>query len=153
VPVCVVCPISAFALNSRPKALVECFSQIPDRRGRVHPLPAVLGLAACAVAAEHSTPTEIRQWCQDAGQELSASLGARYDALTGRYLAPGRDKVARVLARMDPEILDCAVCRSAGLRPRRCTMPRRPMPQHPSRWRWTGKRCAARAAMTTRPWR
>jgi predicted transposase YbfD/YdcC len=114
VPVCVVCPINEFAFNWRSKALVECFSQIPDprdRRGRIHPLPVVLGLAACAVAADHSTPTEIGEWCQDAGQELLASLGARYDALAGRYLAPGRDTVARVLGRVDPDLLDCVLCR------------------------------------------
>ena len=113
-PVCVVCPINEFAFNSRSKALVECFSQIPDprgRRGRIHPLPVVLGLAACAVAADHSTPTEIGEWCQDAGQELLAALGARYDTLAGRYLAPGRDTVARVLGRVDPDLLDCALCR------------------------------------------
>jgi hypothetical protein len=114
VPVCVVCPINELALNSRPKALVECFTQVPDprgRQGRIHPLPVVLGLAACAVAADHSTPTQIGEWCQDAGQDLLASLGARYDALTGRYLAPGRDTVARLLARIDPDILDCTICR------------------------------------------
>jgi predicted transposase YbfD/YdcC len=71
----------------------------------------VLGLAACAVAADHSTLTQIGEWCQDAGQDLLASLGARYDALTGRYLAPGRDTVARLLARIDPDILDCTICR------------------------------------------
>lgn len=113
-PVCVVCPINDLALNSRPKALVECFAQIPDprdRRGLIHPLAVVLGLAACAVAADHSTPTEIGEWCQDAGQELLAALGARYDALGGRYLAPGRDTVTRVLAGIDPDVLDCALCR------------------------------------------
>ena len=113
-PVCVVCPINELALNSRPKALVECFAQIPDPRdprGRIHPLPVVLGLAACAVAADHSTPTQIGEWCQDAGQDLLAALGARYDALTGRYLAPGRDTVTRVLTRIDPDVLDCALCR------------------------------------------
>ena len=113
-PVCVVCPINELALNSRPKALVECLTQVPDprgRQGRIHPLPVVLGLAACAVAADHSTPTQIAEWSQDAGQDLLASLGARYDALTGRYLAPGRDTVARLLARIDPDILDCTICR------------------------------------------
>lgn len=113
-PVCVVCPINELALNSRPEALVGCFAQIPDprdRRGLIHPLPVVLGLAACAVAADHSSPTQIGEWCQDAGQDLLAALGARYDALTGRYLAPGRDTVTRVLAGINPDVLDCALCR------------------------------------------
>jgi predicted transposase YbfD/YdcC len=117
VPACVVCPISELARH--PRALVDRFAQVPDprdRRGRVHPLPVVLSLAACAISAGHGRPTEIGEWCRDASQDLLASLGARYDALTGRYLAPGKDTVTRVLARIDPDVLDCALCAfQAGL--------------------------------------
>jgi predicted transposase YbfD/YdcC len=117
VPACVVCPINEPARH--PRALVERFALVPDprdRRGRVHPLPVVLALAACATAAGHGRPTEIGEWCQDATQDLLAAIGARYDALSGRYLAPGKDTVTRVLARIDPDILDCTLCEfQAGL--------------------------------------
>jgi predicted transposase YbfD/YdcC len=113
VPACVVCPIPELVRQRGPKVLVECFEQVPDprdRRGRVHPLPVVLSLAACATVAGHGRPTEIGEWCRDASQDLLAALGARFDALSGRYLAPGKDTVTRVLARIDPDILDCTLC-------------------------------------------
>lgn len=112
-PACAVCPISELVRHPSPNSLVECFARVPDprdRRGRIHPLPVLLCLAACAVTAGHSTPTEIGEWCQDASQELLAALGARYDALTGWYLAPGKDTVTRVLAGIDADVLDCALC-------------------------------------------
>jgi transposase len=95
------------------KSLVEWFAQVPDprdRRGLIHPLPVALALAACATVAGHTRPTEIGEWCQDASEEVLAAPGARYDALTGRYLAPGKDTVTRVPARIDPDILDATLC-------------------------------------------
>ena len=100
-PACVVCPIAELVRHWGVKALVEWFAQVPDprdRRGLIHPLPVVLALAACATVAGRTRPTEIGEWCQDASEELLAALGARHDALTGRYLAPGKDTVTRVLA-------------------------------------------------------
>jgi predicted transposase YbfD/YdcC len=113
VPACVVCPITELVRHRGVKPLVEWFAQVPDprdRRGLIHPLPVVLALAACATVAGHTRPTEIGEWCQDASEELLAALGARHDALTGRYLAPGKDTVTRVLARIDPDILDATLC-------------------------------------------
>lgn len=111
-PVCAVCPIAAFSSQPSPTVLLEAFANVPDprkRKGRIHPLPVILGLAACSNAAGHTTPTEIGEWCRDAPQQLLASLGARYDALTGMHLAPSRDTVARVLAALEPDLLDCAL--------------------------------------------
>jgi predicted transposase YbfD/YdcC len=112
VPVCEVCPIAAFASQPRPATLLEVFANIPDPRkpkGRIHPLPVILGLAACANTAGHTTPTEIGEWCRDAPQQVLASLGARYDALSGKHLPPSRDTVSRVLTALEPDLLDCAI--------------------------------------------
>jgi hypothetical protein len=145
-----VCPITELVRQRGPVSLVECFARVPDRRGRrgrIHPLPVVLCLSACAITAGHSTPTEIGEWCQDASQELLAALGARYDALTGWYQAPGKDTVTRVLAGIDGDILDAAVCAfqaeiAAGVP--------HPRPRDVSTWPWTAKCCVARAQPATR---
>jgi hypothetical protein len=76
----------------------------------------LLCLAACAVTAGHSRPTEIGEWRQDTSQELLAALGAHYDALTGWYLAPGKDTVTRVLAGIDADVLEFALCVPGAVR-------------------------------------
>jgi hypothetical protein len=48
--------------------LLQALAQVPDPRdprGRIHPLPGLLAIAAAAVAAGQSTVTEIAEWAAD----------------------------------------------------------------------------------------
>lgn len=92
---------------------MDCFAQVPDprgRRGRRHPLSAVLALVALAMAADNTAPTEIAEWVADAPQETLAKVAARWDGWTARYRAPDRRTVRRVLDLLDPVLLDEATC-------------------------------------------
>jgi hypothetical protein len=81
-----------------------------DPRGRRHPLVAILVLAACAtLVVGNDCVTAIWQWAADAGQDVLARTGARYDGWTGRYLVPSEATFRRVLTRVDGDALDCAV--------------------------------------------
>jgi predicted transposase YbfD/YdcC len=95
-------------------ALVERLNRVPDhrdRRGRRHPLVVVLALAACATLVVGSDSlSAIWQWAARASQDKLARLGARYDALSGRYLVPSERTFRRVLAGVDGDALDAAVC-------------------------------------------
>jgi predicted transposase YbfD/YdcC len=100
-------PAACVRLSSR-------LARVPDHRsrlGRWHPLPAVLGIAVCAVTATgHDSPTAIAEWAADCPQPTLAALGARRDPFTRRYRAPSARTVSRVLAGVDAEALDAALC-------------------------------------------
>jgi predicted transposase YbfD/YdcC len=92
---------------------MDCFARIPDprgRRGRRHPLPVVLALVALAMAADNTAPTEIAEWVADAPQDTLAKVGARWDGWNGRYRAPDRRTVRRVLDLTDPALFDEVTC-------------------------------------------
>lgn len=113
-PAAIVSPNSVPVRYPGLRPLLEHFAQVPDprsARGRIHRLPVILGLVAFAVVGKHTTPTEISEWAGEASQELLAELGARWDGWSGRYLAPGKDTVTRVLAGLDADVLDCVICR------------------------------------------
>jgi len=80
-----------------------------DRRGRRHPLAAVLAVAVCAVLAGSKTLAAIGEWAADAPPEVLVSLGIRPDPLTGVVAAPDEATVRRVLAGVDGDALDAAV--------------------------------------------
>lgn len=126
-PACTFCPIPRLESESGPATLLECFARIEDpraRRGRRHPLPAVLALIACAMAANHTSPDAVGEWIADAPQDLLARVGACWDGWRGRYLGPGKRTVARIFELIDPHVLDAATCTfvahlAHGPRPRR----------------------------------
>jgi predicted transposase YbfD/YdcC len=59
-------------------ALIEVFSAIPDfrqARGKRHPLPAILALAAAAMLCGYRSYSAIAEWGRNYGQALAAALG------------------------------------------------------------------------------
>ena len=94
-------------------ALVARLSMVPDlrrRRGRRHPLVAVLALAACAtLVMGGDSVTAIWQWAARASQEKLGRLKARRNPFTGRFLVPSERTFRRVLARLDADALDAAI--------------------------------------------
>ena len=94
-------------------ALVARLSRVPDlrrRRGRRHPLVAVLALAACAtLVVGGDSVTAIWQWAARASQEKLGRLKARRNPLTGRFLVPSERTFRRVLGGLDADALDAAI--------------------------------------------
>jgi predicted transposase YbfD/YdcC len=65
----------------------------------------------CAVTATgHDSPTAIAEWAADCPRETLAALGARRDPLTRRHRAPSARTVSRVLAGVDADAMDKALC-------------------------------------------
>jgi predicted transposase YbfD/YdcC len=93
--------------------LLRALARVPDPRdprGRIHPLPGLLAIAAAAVAAGQSTVTEIAEWAADLPDAVLARLGAARDPFTGVRLVPDDSTFTRVLAALDAAALDTAIC-------------------------------------------
>jgi predicted transposase YbfD/YdcC len=87
-------------------------AQIPDprhRRGIRHPLTAILGITAVAVAAGARSFLAISEWASDAPQNILAILGARFDHRQGRHIPPDETTLRRVISRLDGDTLDHAI--------------------------------------------
>jgi DDE_Tnp_1-associated len=94
------------------RSLLDHLAQIPDprhRRGRQHPLGAVLAVAVAAVLPGARSLAAIGEWAADAPGPVLAALGARRDPLRRAWRPPGEATVRRVLARGDPDALDRAI--------------------------------------------
>ena len=79
-------------------SLVEAFSSVPDprgRRGRRHPLPAVLTLLAVGTMCGGRSIYAILQWGRDHGQELAEQLGL------AKHGIPTDGMMSNLLRRMD----------------------------------------------------
>ena len=75
-----------------------------DRRGRRHPLVAILAIAAAAVLAGARSMAAIAEWAADAPQLVQVGLGARRDA-PAHWVVPSEATIRRTLARLDAETL------------------------------------------------
>jgi predicted transposase YbfD/YdcC len=74
-------------------------------------LSLVLALTACAMlVVGNDSVAAIWQWSAGTSHDVLARLGARRDALTGRYLVPSERTFRRVLADLDSDALDAATC-------------------------------------------
>jgi DDE_Tnp_1-associated len=96
------------------RSLLDDLTQIADprhRRGRRHPLTTVLAVAVAAVLAGAKSLAAIGEWAADAPGPVLAALGARRNPLTGAWRPPAEATVRRVLARVDPEVLDQVIGR------------------------------------------
>jgi DDE_Tnp_1-associated len=107
------CGVSDRAEQETP-GLLQALAQVPDPRdprGRIHPLPGLPAIAAAAVAAGQSTLTEIAEWATDLPDAVLARPGAARDPFTGLRLVPDDSTFARVLAGVDADAPDTAICR------------------------------------------
>lgn len=87
-------------------------SWVPDPRGRCgrwYSLSSLLALCAAAVVAGSVTIEAICEWAADAPSEVLAVLGIRRHPL-GRRRSPSRRCLTSLLARIDGDALDRAVC-------------------------------------------
>jgi predicted transposase YbfD/YdcC len=94
--------------------LLQVLAQVPDprdRRGRIHPLPGPLAIAVAAVAAGQSRVVEIVEWAADLPEAVWDRLGAARDRFTGARRVPDDSTLGRVLAGIDADALDFALCR------------------------------------------
>jgi predicted transposase YbfD/YdcC len=92
--------------------LLDRLSRLPDPRrcrGRRHPLPYVLALAACAVLTGAKSLTAIAEWAADAPDQLLLQCGATLRDPDRPYRAPSEATVRRVLQRIDGDALDAAI--------------------------------------------
>ena len=120
-PACSSSPIAAIAQRlavpaplapDQCRSLLDHLAQISDprhRRGRRHMLAAVLAVAVAAVLAGAKSLTAIGEWASDTPGQVLAAFGVRRDPLTGALRPPTEATVRRVLARIDPDALDCAI--------------------------------------------
>lgn len=92
--------------TSKPDGLLAALVGVADpraRRGRRHQLLSVLGIAACAVLAGSRSFVAIAEWGADLPPAVRGALGLG-------PVAPCESTIRRVLARVDPDELDTAVC-------------------------------------------
>lgn len=107
------------------QGLLDRMATIPDhrcRRGRIHPLPSILALITCAVAAVgNDSLTAIDEWIRDAPPEILHHCGVRRDPFTGALTPPSEATCRRVLTRVDTRALQAAM--TAPTPPRLTTPP------------------------------
>jgi hypothetical protein len=92
------------------RALPDFFAEIQDPRrgqGRLHPLPAVLAIAAAATLCGMRGYDAIGAWAADLGQKARARFRCCYR--NQRYHVPSRTVIRQVLTRVDPDQLDHAL--------------------------------------------
>ena len=78
------------------------------RKGRRHPLVAILAMAAAAVLTGARSITAIAEWAADTPQPVRAALGARRD-VPDRWVVPTETTIRRTFARLDAEALAAAI--------------------------------------------
>lgn len=89
-------------------SLLEALADVPDPRGRrglIHPLPAILGLAVVAILSGCKSLEAIAQFGRDRGASLAHALGFR------RAKTPVKSCLSTLLRRLDPVALDAALAR------------------------------------------
>ena len=115
------------------RSLLEDLAKIADprkRRGRRHPLGAVLAVAVAAVLAGARSLVAIGEWAADAPAPVLAALGVRRDPLRRAWRPPGEATVRRVLAGVDPDALDLVIGRwLADQQPQSSPSPPPPRPR------------------------
>jgi hypothetical protein len=89
-------------------SLVDVFAEVPDPRsfhGRVHPLPAVLGLAALALLMGRKSLAGIARFGRQYGTPLAHALGFR------RGKTPSVSTLSRTLRVLDASAVEAALSR------------------------------------------
>jgi DDE_Tnp_1-associated len=85
-------------------AYLATISDPRGRRGRRHPLVAILAMAAAAVLGGARSMAAIAEWAADAPELIRVALGARRDG-PAHCVVPSEATIRRTLARLDAETL------------------------------------------------
>lgn len=91
------------------RSYLDMISDPRDRRGRGHPLAAVLFLACAAMLTGKVSIAAIARWIGGAGQDVLALAGTQRDRRTGECLPPSEPTLRRVLGCVDGDALDRAL--------------------------------------------
>ncbi len=89
-------------------SLIEVLAEVPDprsRRGRFHPLPAILALTVLAMLRGCKGPVAIAQFGRDYGTPLAHALGFR------RGKTPAASCLCKLFARLDAVAFEAALAR------------------------------------------
>jgi hypothetical protein len=98
---------------SAPLSLLEELARVPDprsRRGRRHPLPAILGLTVLAMLTGCKSYTAIAQFGRDKGAPLAFALGFR------RRKTPTKSRLSTLVRRLDITAFEAALSRWVAAR-------------------------------------
>jgi hypothetical protein len=96
-----------------PLSLLEELARVPDprsRRGRRHPLPAILGLTVLAMLTGCKSYTAIAQFGRDKGVALAFALGFR------RGKTPTKSRLSTLFRRLDVTAFEAALSRWVAAR-------------------------------------
>lgn len=96
--------------TSRPLSLIDALSSVPDprsRRGRRHPLAAVLALMSVATMCGCRSVYAALQWGRDRGGEMAQKLGL------GKHGIPTDGMMSNLLRRLDAGAFEAALARWA----------------------------------------
>src|SRR5262249_32014195 len=89
-------------------SLLEIFATLPDprrSRGRIHPLPAALGLAVVARLAGMKSLEALAQFARDHGKGLAHALGFR------RKKTPAKSTFSAIFRALDLDAFEAALQR------------------------------------------
>lgn len=103
--------MTAPALAVAPLSLLEALSSVPDprsRRGRRHPLSAVLALVSVATMCGCRSIYAALQWARDHGQDMAEQLGL------ARHGIPTDGMMSNLLRRLDTAAFEAALARWAA---------------------------------------
>jgi predicted transposase YbfD/YdcC len=100
---------------AQPQPLIEVFAAMPDfrrRRGKRHPLPAILSLACCAMLCGYRSYSAIAEWGRNYGTRIAHALGFTHNTPCAATLHTvfrhvDRDAVEAKLGAWAEEVVMC----------------------------------------------
>ena len=98
--------------DAQMEGLRQIFFRLPDvrkRRGKQHPLPAILTVAVAAVLTQAQSYAAMAEWAGRLTQTQLKRIRARFNPTTQRYVAPSEPTIRRVLQSANVDALDAAI--------------------------------------------
>ena len=98
--------------DAQMEGLRQIFFRLPDvrkRRGKQHPLPAILTVAVAAVLTQAESYAAMAEWAARLTQTQLKRIRARFNPKTQRYITPSEPTIRRVLQGANVEALDVVI--------------------------------------------